>query len=66
VVARLLARPSRVLALGKRAFYAQLGMPLAEAYRLGSATIVDNMLMEEAAEGIGAFLDKRPPSWPDR
>jgi 1,4-dihydroxy-2-naphthoyl-CoA synthase len=25
---------------------------------------VDNMLDEEAEEGIGAFLDKRKPNWP--
>jgi enoyl-CoA hydratase/carnithine racemase len=63
VVDRLLARPAQVLALGKRAFYEQLRLPLAEAYRLGSATIVDNMLMDEAAEGIGAFIGKRKPNW---
>ena len=32
VVDRLLARPPHVLALGKKAFYEQLRMPLAEAY----------------------------------
>ena len=63
VVARLLARPASVLALGKRAFYEQLRLPVAEAYRLGSAAIVDNMLMEEAAEGIAAFIGKRKPAW---
>jgi hypothetical protein len=24
------------------------------------------MLHEEAKEGIGAFLDKRPPQWPEK
>jgi enoyl-CoA hydratase/carnithine racemase len=64
VVERLLARPSSVLALGKKAFYDQLRLPLDEAYRLGSATIVYNMLMREAEEGIGAFIEKRKPNWP--
>jgi enoyl-CoA hydratase/carnithine racemase len=64
VVARLLARPAQVLALGKRAFYEQLRMPLADAYRFASATIVGNMLMDEAREGIGAFIGKRAPRWP--
>jgi enoyl-CoA hydratase/carnithine racemase len=64
VVERLLARPSSVLALGKKAFYDQLRLPLDEAYRLGSATIVYNMLMQEAEEGIGAFIEKRKPNWP--
>jgi enoyl-CoA hydratase/carnithine racemase len=63
VVDRLLARPPSVLALGKRAFYEQLRMPLPDAYRFGSATIVDNMLMDEAEEGIAAFIEKRKPAW---
>lgn len=54
VVERLLARPPAVLALGKRAFYEQLRMPIAEAYKFASATIAGNMLMDEATEGIGA------------
>jgi enoyl-CoA hydratase/carnithine racemase len=64
VVDRLLARPPGVLALGKKAFADQLAMPIAEAYRFATATIVDNMLMEEAEEGIGAFFEKRKPNWP--
>ena len=60
----LLARPADVLRLGKRAFYEQLRMPVADAYRLGSATIVGNMLMDEAVEGIAAFVEKRKPKWP--
>lgn len=63
VTERLLQRPARVLALGKRAYREQLGLGLADAYRFAAATIVDNMLMDEAAEGIGAFLDKRRPRW---
>ncbi len=63
VVERLLARPPHVLALGKKAFYEQQRMPLAEAYDFASATIVGNMLMDEAKEGIGAFIGKRKPMW---
>jgi enoyl-CoA hydratase/carnithine racemase len=66
VVERLLARPPHVLALGKKAFYEQLRMPLSDAYRFASATIVDNMLMDEAEEGIAAFIDKRKPKWQGR
>jgi enoyl-CoA hydratase/carnithine racemase len=65
VIDRLLARPPNVLALGKRAFYEQLRTPVAEAYRFASATIVDNMLMDEAAEGISAFIEKRKARWGD-
>jgi len=63
VIDRLLARPPSVLALGKRAFYEQLRLPLSDAYRLGLAVIVDNMVGEEAEEGIRAFVEKRRPKW---
>jgi enoyl-CoA hydratase/carnithine racemase len=63
IIDRLLARPARVLALGKKAFYRQLNMDLADAYLFATQTIADNMLMAEAEEGIGAFLDKRQPDW---
>jgi enoyl-CoA hydratase/carnithine racemase len=61
VVERLLARPARVLALGKEAFYKQLRLALPEAYGFTTATIVENMLMQEAEEGIAAFFEKRRP-----
>lgn len=57
------AKPARVLALGKQAFYAQLEMPLNEAYAHTGAVITDNMMLDEAREGIGAFIEKRQPSW---
>lgn len=49
---------------GKRAFHDQLEMPLDEAYAHTSRIMVANMLEADAAEGIGAFLDKRSPTWP--
>ncbi len=64
VVQRLLERPKQVLALGKKAYRQQLRMSVPEAYGFATATIVDNMLMEEAEEGIGAFFEKRKPKWP--
>ncbi|WP_026378994.1 enoyl-CoA hydratase [Afifella pfennigii] len=63
LVARILERPGAVLALGKKAFRQQLGMGLGEAYDFASAVIVGNMMMEEAKEGIGAFVEKRKPKW---
>ncbi len=65
-IAAALARKSRaVLALGKKAFYEQLSMPLDEAYRHTSRVIVENMMMEDAQEGICAFLEKRRAHWRD-
>lgn len=57
-------KPATTLKIGKEAFYRQLEMPLEDAYAYASAVMVENMLHEEAEEGIGAFLDKRPPRWP--
>jgi enoyl-CoA hydratase/carnithine racemase len=41
-------------------------MNLSDAYRFASDVMVDNMLRHDAAEGIGAFLEKRAPKWEDR
>jgi enoyl-CoA hydratase/carnithine racemase len=52
--------------LGKEAFYRQIEMPLHEAYSYTAEVMVENMLARDAEEGIGAFIDKRPPKWEDR
>ena len=57
-------KPKRTLKIGKEAFYRQLEMPLEDAYTYASSIMVENMLDEEAKEGIGAFIDKRAPRWP--
>ncbi len=54
--------PSAV-AMGKKSFYAQINQPLEEAYATASDFMVDNMLTDDAAEGVGAFLNKRKPEW---
>lgn len=60
------ARSSFTLRVGKEAFYRQRELPLDEAYRYASEVMVTNLLADDADEGIGAFLDKRAPSWTDR
>jgi enoyl-CoA hydratase/carnithine racemase len=52
--------------IGKDAFYRQLEMSLPDAYRYASEVMVENMLARDAEEGIGAFIEKRTPSWEDR
>ena len=59
------AKSSRTVRIGKRAFYRQREMTLEEAYSYASAVMVENMLARDAAEGIGAFLDKRQARWED-
>lgn len=57
------AKSPHVLAIGKEAFYRQREMPLAEAYAYASEVMTRNMMAADAAEGIGAFVEKRPPVW---
>ena len=63
LAATIAAKAAPVLAVGKRAFYAQAEMGLAEAYAHAAAVMVENMLARDAQEGIGAFLEKREPQW---
>ena len=51
------------LAIGKEAFYRQAEMGLDDAYAYVSEVMTRNMLARDAAEGIDAFLAKRPPVW---
>jgi enoyl-CoA hydratase/carnithine racemase len=63
---RIAAQSAMTVRLGKEAFYRQLDMGLKDAYRFASQVMVENMLRRDAAEGIGAFLEKRAPTWEDR
>lgn len=58
------AKLTAAVRIGKRAFYDQQGLPLAEAYALTGTAMRENMLWRDTAEGIAAFLEKRPPDWP--
>jgi len=65
-LARLIAsKPSATVKTGKEAFYRQLELGLSEAYDYASRVMTENMLAAEAEEGIGAFIEKRDPKWPD-
>jgi len=59
----ILARSAATIRMGKAAFYTQIDRPLAEAYDIASETMACNMLIDDAAEGIDAFLEKRPAVW---
>jgi enoyl-CoA hydratase/carnithine racemase len=63
---RIAARSAVALRMGKRGFHAQAALPLAEAYAEAGTVMIENLLAEDAAEGIGAFLGKRTPEWRHR
>ena len=54
---------AQTLALGKAAFYQQIEMDRPSAYQFAGNVMVDNLLADDAQEGISAFLEKRPPVW---
>ena len=60
------AKSALTVKLGKEAFYRQIEMPVHQAYSYTAEVMVENMLARDAEEGIGAFIDKRPPKWEDR
>lgn len=63
-MARAIAgKPAATVAQGKQSFQRQLDLPLSQAYEAAAQAMVDAMLHRESLEGIGAFLDKRPPDW---
>ena len=59
----IVSKPPATLAIGKEAFYRQIEMPLADAYDYAAGVMVENMMHAESKEGIGAFIEKRPPNW---
>ena len=62
---KIASKSTMTVATGKRAFYAQAEMDLSDAYEYTSKTMTDNLLKNDAKEGIDAFLEKRSPDWKD-
>jgi enoyl-CoA hydratase/carnithine racemase len=60
---RIASRSPAAIAIGKKAFYAQIEMDLSQAYDAAARIMVENMLEADAKEGIAAFLAKRAPQW---
>jgi enoyl-CoA hydratase/carnithine racemase len=62
---QIAAKSALTVAIGKEAFYRQAELGLADAYSYAAQVMTRNMLAADAAEGIDAFLEKRPPLWQD-
>jgi enoyl-CoA hydratase/carnithine racemase len=60
---RIASKPAPTVAVGKKAFYRQAEMDVAEAYAYAASVMVENMLSQEGVEGIGAFVEIRAPAW---
>ena len=62
----ILAKSPVAVETGKRMFYRQLEHNLEDAYRYAADIMACNMMAEDTAEGIDAFIDKRKPVWKGR
>jgi enoyl-CoA hydratase/carnithine racemase len=66
LAAAIAAKSAAAIRMGKQMFYRQLEMGLDAAYQLASETMACNMMCEDAAEGIDAFVAKRKPAFKGR
>ena len=62
---KIASKSTMTVKTGKLAFYKQDEMELEQAYDYTLQVMVDNMMQNDAREGIGAFLEKRHPKWTD-
>jgi enoyl-CoA hydratase/carnithine racemase len=60
---RIAEASAAVVGIGKQAFYAQIDLPVGEAYKLTKEVMTGNAQVGDAQEGISAFLGKRVPKW---
>ena len=63
LAAVLASKPPGVMRLGRESFYAVLDSAATEALPYLHAMLTVTSQTAEAAEGIAAFMEKRPPSW---
>ena len=64
LVASIVSKPRVAVAMGKELFYKQAELGIAAAYEAAVQTMACNMMDEAALEGVQAFIEKRPPHWP--
>jgi enoyl-CoA hydratase/carnithine racemase len=60
---KIVASSGFVVGLGKAAFYAQIDLDQPKAYAYAKEVMSMNALDADAREGIGAFLERRQPTW---
>ena len=66
LAASICAKSPVAISMGKQMFYSQLEMGLDAAYQQAAEVMACNMMCEDAAEGIDAFMAKRKPVWSGR
>lgn len=66
MAATLASKSSAVMRLGRDSFYSVLGRAPADALSQLHPLLTVNTSLDDATEGITAFIEKRPPEWRDR
>ena len=59
----IMTKSTAVIAAGKKTFYEQIDENLVQAYRVATASMLDNLQTEDGKEGVAAFAEKRKPKW---
>ncbi len=59
------AKSALAIKTGKQMLYKQLEMGVDEAYAFAGSLMACNMMADDAAEGMDAFMAKRKPVWKD-
>jgi len=66
LASKITSASAETVAIGKRAFYRQVGLLERDAYELASAVMCENAATPDAREGIAAFVEKRRAVWRSR
>lgn len=59
----ILAKSPVAVRAGKAMFYRQRSLAIEQAYDYAGQVMADNMMSNDACEGIDAFIEKRAPQW---
>ena len=63
---KLAGKSLAILALGRRSFFTAEDLPLGQSLEFLAGQLSVNVLTDDTAEGVTAFLEKRPAKWADR
>jgi enoyl-CoA hydratase/carnithine racemase len=63
---KLAGKSKAIVALGRRAYFTAEDLPVSPAIDFLASQLSLNVLTEDAAEGVTAFLEKRKAKWNDR
>ena len=63
---KLAGKSSAIIAFGRRSYFTAEDLPVAQAMEFLASQLSLTVLTEDAAEGVTAFLEKRPATWVDR